>query len=43
MRDKKDKSRLNSPLVIPKGAHIINNDGSFKETKNQIDKLLKKL
>ena len=40
MRDKKDKSRKNSPLVIPKGAHIINNDGSFKKTINQIDNLL---
>ena len=32
LRDKKDKTRINSPLVIPKDAHIINNNGTFKET-----------
>ncbi len=39
LRDKKDKNRKNSPLVVPKGAFVINNNKSFKVTKNQIDKL----
>jgi len=43
LRDKKDKSRKNSPLAIPNGAHIINNSGSFRETikslKNLIDNI----
>ena len=43
LRDKKDKLRKNSPLVIPKDAHIINNNGTFKETINQINKFLKKI
>ena len=43
LRDKKDKTRTNSPLVIPKDAHHINNESTFKETTNQINKLLKKL
>ena len=43
LRDKKDISRTNSPLVIPKDAHIINNNGSFKYTINQINELLKNL
>ncbi len=43
LRDKKDKTRINSPLVIPKDAHHINNESSFRETTNQINKLLKKL
>ena len=43
LRDKKDKNRINSPLVIPKDAHHINNESSFKETTNQINRLLKKL
>ena len=41
LRDKKDKTRINSPLVIPKDAHHINNESTFKETTNQINKLLK--
>ena len=41
LRDKKDKTRINSPLVIPRDAHRINNEGSFKETTNQINKLIK--
>ena len=32
LRDKKDKTRINSPLVIPKDAHHINNESTFKET-----------
>ncbi len=43
LRDKKDKLRKNSPLIIPKGAHIINNNSSFKSTVNQINKLLEKI
>ena len=43
LRDKKDKTRVNSPLMIPKDAHLINNERSFKETTNQINRLLKKL
>ena len=42
LRDKKDKNRINSPLVIPKDAHHINNERTFKETTNQINILLKK-
>ena len=40
LRDKQDKLRKNSPLVIPKGAQIINNNDSFKNTIRQISKLL---
>ncbi|MDC3079052.1 (d)CMP kinase [Pelagibacteraceae bacterium] len=43
LRDKKDKLRKHSPLVIPKGSHIINNNGSFKDTVNQINILLDKI
>ena len=43
LRDKKDKQRKNSPLVIPRGAHVINNNGSFKETIKQIDFLISKI
>ncbi len=40
LRDKKDKSRKNSPLVVPKGAFIINNNDSFKKTIKQINNLI---
>ena len=43
LRDKKDKLRKHSPLVIPKGSHIINNNGSFKNTVNQIKILMDKI
>ena len=43
LRDKKDKTRKNSPLVIPKNAKIIFNNGSFKQTIKQIDDLIIKL
>ncbi|MDC3112108.1 (d)CMP kinase [Pelagibacteraceae bacterium] len=43
LRDKKDKNRINSPLVIPRDAHLINNERTFKETTNQINRLLKKI
>ena len=40
LRDKKDKLRKNSPLIIPDEAHIINNNYSFKNTISQINKLM---
>ena len=43
LRDKQDKLRKHSPLVIPKGSHIINNNGSFKDTVNQISILLDRI
>ena len=43
LRDKQDKIRKHSPLVIPKGAHIINNNGSFRDTVNHIKILLGKI
>ena len=43
LRDKQDKLRKHSPLVIPKGAHIVNNNGSFKDTVKQIKILLDKI
>ena len=36
LRDKTDKNRKHSPLVIPKGAYIIDNNSSFKKTIKQI-------
>ena len=39
LRDKKDRTRLNSPLVMAKDAVIINNNGDFKETLKQLNKL----
>ena len=39
LRDKKDKLRKNSPLVVPSGAKIINNSYSFKNTTKQLNKL----
>ena len=41
LRDKKDKTRKFSPLIIPKGAIIINNNGSFKNTIIQIESCIK--
>ena len=43
LRDKKDKQRKNSPLIVPKDAYIINNNKSFKVTTSQIDKLINKI
>jgi len=42
LRDKKDKTRTNSPLVIPKGAFIIDNSSTFHSTQNQIIKIIGK-
>ena len=41
LRDQKDKYRKNSPLVIPEDAHIINNNGTFKNTVKQIREIIK--
>ena len=43
LRDKKDKNRYNSPLIVPVGAHIINNDNSFRKTISQINNLIEKI
>jgi len=43
LRDKKDKSRKNSPLVIPKGAIIIDNSKSFIFTTNQLKQIIGKI
>ena len=40
LRDKKDKTRKNSPLVVPKGAKIIDNSHTFKNTIIQIRKII---
>ena len=43
LRDKLDKNRNHSPLVIPNGAIIINNSNSFQTTKITINKILNNL
>ena len=43
LRDKKDKTRKNSPLVVPRGAKIINNSYSFKKTSAQIRNIIEGL
>ena len=43
LRDKKDKNRKNSPLVIPKDAIVIKNNESFKKTREIIDNIVGKL
>ena len=40
LRDKKDKSRKNSPLHMAKDAFIIDNNGTFKKTTEQINYLI---
>ena len=42
LRDRQDKIRKLSPLVIPKGAYMIDNSGTFKNTIEQITRLLEK-
>ncbi len=43
LRDKKDKNRKMSPLVIPRGAYKINNNNDFKKTLKQINDLMENL
>jgi len=43
LRDKKDKLRKNSPLVVPKGSKIIDNSHSFKNTIVQIKKIIESI
>ena len=43
LRDKQDKLRKYSPLVVPKSAYIIDNNGTFKNTINQVNKLMDKI
>ena len=40
LRDKTDKTRKNSPLVVPRGAKIINNSHTFKITIAQIRNII---
>ena len=40
LRDKTDKTRKNSPLVVPRGAKIINNSHTFKQTIAQIRNII---
>jgi len=40
LRDRQDIIRKNSPLVVPKGAYIIDNSSSFRETLNKINHLI---
>ena len=40
LRDKLDKTRKNSPLVVPRGAKIINNSHTFKKTIAQIRNII---
>ena len=40
LRDKTDKTRKNSPLVVPRGAKIINNSLTFKKTIAQIRNII---
>ena len=43
LRDKKDILRKNSPLVVPKGAIIIDNSHSFRKTTVQIRKIMESI
>ena len=43
LRDKHDIIRTNSPLVVPKGAYIIDNTKSFKHTLIKINHLIGKI
>ena len=40
LRDRQDIIRLNSPLVVPKGAHVIDNSGLFNNTLKKINHLI---
>ena len=43
LRDKADINRKESPLIIPRNSIIIDNSSSFKNTTNQINKVLRKI
>ena len=43
LRDKTDKHRLQSPIVIPRGAIIIDNSKNFLHTKTLIDQAIDKI
>ena len=43
LRDKTDKNRLQSPLVVPKGAIIIDNSKNFLHTKTLVDHAFNKI
>ena len=43
LRDKQDIIRKNSPLVVPKGAHIIDNSNSFRKTLIKINQLIRQI
>ena len=43
LRDKADKNRKESPLVVPKKAYVIDNSKSFKNTTSQINAIFKKV
>ena len=40
LRDRQDIIRKNSPLVVPEGAHIVDNSGSFRNTLSKINQLI---
>ena len=42
LRDRQDKLRKHSPLIVPKGAFVISNNGIFRETIKKITKLVEK-
>ncbi len=43
LRDNKDKNRKHSPLIIPKGAVIIDNNKSFSLATKKIDTIIKRI
>mgnify|MGYP001416981387 CR=1 FL=1 len=43
LRDKKDKTRKNSPLVIPRDSYVIDNSDTFLNTLKQINLVMKKI
>ena len=43
LRDNIDKNRKNSPLIVPKDALVIDNNGSFRKTVEQINVALENL
>ena len=43
LRDKKDKTRKNSPLVIPSDSYVIDNSDTFLNTLKQINLVMKKI